>query len=67
MCECIARTDAFLAQHNSKIMLPLFGPQLPFVQTMKVDEKKRGKPAMMFASHCPFCGEKFPETKSEAA
>ncbi|UQD69244.1 hypothetical protein JEY40_24830 [Bradyrhizobium japonicum] len=58
MCDCIEKTNTHLAQHNTKIMLPWVGPKLPFVETIKLDEKKRGKPVKMFASHCPFCGEK---------
>ena len=61
MCDCIEKTNGFLAEHNTKIELPWFGPQRPFVVTMKVDDKKRGKPRMMFASCCPFCGEKYPK------
>jgi hypothetical protein len=61
MCDCIQDVNKFLAEHNTKIEMPWFGPQRPFVQTMKVDEKRRGKPRMMFASCCPFCGEKYPE------
>ena len=61
MCECIARVNKHLAEFNSVIELPWAGPQRPFVLTMKKDEKKRGKPKMMFASYCPFCGEKYPE------
>ena len=60
MCDCIARVNKFLAGHNSKIMLPMLGPQIPFVETQKLDEKKRGKPMMAFATFCPFCGEKYP-------
>ncbi len=66
MCECIAKVDGFLAEHNTKIELPWAGPQRPFVLTMKADEKKRGKPKMMFASFCPFCGEKY-DTSSETS
>ena len=29
------------------------------VSTMKLDEKKRIKPISLFASYCPFCGEKY--------
>jgi hypothetical protein len=58
MCDCIKTTNAHLLQHNTRIMLPMLGPQLPFVETMKVDSKKRGLPVKMFASYCPFCGEK---------
>lgn len=61
MCDCIQAANKFLAEHNTRIELPWFGPQRPFVQTMKLDDKKRGKPKMMFASRCPFCGERYPE------
>jgi hypothetical protein len=63
MCECIKTANKFLAEHNTKIEMPWLGPQRPFVLTMKLDDKKRGKPQMMFASCCPFCGEKYPEAK----
>ena len=64
-CGCIARIDARLAEHNTKIELPWFGPQLPRIITMKKDEKKRGKPMGVFATYCPFCGTKYPEPKDE--
>lgn len=64
MCNCIADTDAYLAQHNTKIHVPWVGPQIPFVETIKLDEKKRGKPVKMFASHCPFCGEHYPTERT---
>lgn len=67
MCDCIKTANAFLADRNTRITLPLFGPQRPFVQTEKLDDKKRGKPSFMFANHCPFCGEKYPASRSEAA
>jgi hypothetical protein len=62
MCDCIDRIDEHLAQFNTKIELPIWtesGKRTPFVQTMKKDDKKRGKVRMVFASHCPFCGEKY--------
>jgi hypothetical protein len=63
MCDCIQEADKALAEYNTKIEVPWIGPQRPFVLTMKLNEKKRGKPQMMFCSYCPFCGEKYPETK----
>lgn len=59
MCDCIERVDAKLAEHNSKIELPWFGPQLPRLITMKKDAKIRGKPVGIFATFCPFCGVKY--------
>lgn len=67
MCDCLSKVNGHLAEFNTKIELPMIGPQRPFVLTMKLNEKKRGKPKMMFASCCPFCGEKYPESKSVAA
>lgn len=62
MCGCINRVNEHLAEFNTKIELPLWtnsGRLVPFVQTIKVDDKKRGKPKSMFASFCPFCGEEY--------
>jgi hypothetical protein len=67
MCNCIDEVDAFLADRNARIMMPIIGPQRPFVETMKVDPAKRGRIPSMFASFCPFCGEKYPPSKSETA
>jgi hypothetical protein len=59
MCDCMDEVNAKLAERNTKIELPWFGPQLPRVITMKLDDKKRGKPMGMFCTFCPFCGEKY--------
>jgi hypothetical protein len=59
-CDCVAKVNEMLAGNNTKIVLPMIGPQRTFVETCKVDEKKRGKPSLMFASFCPFCGSKYP-------
>lgn len=59
MCGCIERINEHLAKTNTKIELPMWtasGQITPFVVTMKIDQKKRGKPTSVFASHCPFCG-----------
>jgi hypothetical protein len=68
MCDCIKTANEHLAQFNTKIELPFWtrsGARAPFVLTMKIDPKKRGKPKMMFASCCPFCGEKYLTTSGE--
>jgi hypothetical protein len=68
MCDCIETTNKHLAEFNTKIELPLWtssGARRPFVLTMKVDEKKRGRPRMIFASCCPFCGERYAEPGTE--
>ena len=65
MCTCIEDSNKFLSDRNTRITIPLFGTQRPFVQTEKLDDFKRGKPTMIFASYCPFCGEKYPPAKDE--
>lgn len=48
-----------LREHNSYLVTNLFGKPRAIIATTKFDEKKRGKPKMMFASFCPFCGVKY--------
>jgi hypothetical protein len=62
MCDCIADVNNHLADYNTQIMLPIWvgnGNIKPFVETEKVDMKKRGKPRRIFAAYCPFCGNKY--------
>lgn len=63
MCDCMDTVNVKLAEHNTKIELPWFGPQLPRIITMKADQKKRGKPMGIFATFCPFCGEKYQQNE----
>jgi hypothetical protein len=65
MCECIKEVNNHLSQYNTRILIPMIGPQRPFVETEKVSERVRGKPKRMFASFCPFCGEKFDREKTD--
>jgi len=67
MCNCIEDTnnDPLMIESNTQIMLPLFGPQRALIVTMKLDEKKRGKPKYFFASYCPLCGEKYKDKDNE--
>lgn len=70
MCNCIETANEHLAEFNTRIELPIWtrsGALRPFVQTIKINEKKRGNPKMMFASCCPFCGEKYAEPDAPTA
>jgi hypothetical protein len=59
VCNCISKVNEMLSDHNARLLVPIFGPQRPFLATDKVDSKKRGKPPAMFPTFCPFCGEKY--------
>ena len=61
MCDCIPRVNELLAEHNTVLNVPMIGPKVALIETRKLDTKNRVKPSAMFASFCPFCGEKYPE------
>ena len=60
--DCVKRVNEQLADHNTRLSwaIGVIGSEGELIQlaTCKADEKKRGRPALMFASHCPFCGVK---------
>lgn len=66
-CNCIEKVDAKLAEHNVALVTSLFGEPKCAVEVYKVDAKKRGKPPVMMASYCPFCGESYASRKAAAA
>lgn len=65
MCDCIEQVNNLLVEHNAELVLPLFGERRPFIQTEKVNGKKRGRPPLMQASFCPFCGNQYDDRAGE--
>ena len=68
MCDCIKKIDEKLAEVNSntklKIVWSMSGAvDRAMVVTEKADKSKRGEVSTVFASYCPFCGEKYPDSK----
>jgi len=60
MCDCIQKTNEMLREHNARLVSTMFrNPDVVIVTTEKIDSKKRGKPPIMLASNCPFCGENY--------
>lgn len=69
MCECNAKMNALLDARGSNTVIsePLLirkeslalssGPVT--IVTTKKDSGKRQKPITVFASYCPFCGDKY--------
>ncbi len=67
MCECIKTINEQLAEQNRNTVIdvPLqlskdmqLGPPKTIVGTAKADANVRKRPVTVFASYCPFCGEK---------
>lgn len=51
-----------LREHNAVLVTTMFRqPDVPIISTDKINSKQRGKPPLMLASFCPFCGVKYPE------
>lgn len=70
MCNCIDLIDEKLKEAGQNTMIDVliaFGPdgisatKRPVIATKKRDVSNRKKPSKMFASYCPFCGEKIGE------
>lgn len=58
--DCIKRINEQLSEHNTRIATALSiyetSRELIQITTVKANDAVRKKPAMMFASFCPFCG-----------
>lgn len=64
MCDCIRTIDKLLADKgtNTQLVVGLSlkdGPSLATITTRKLDPSLRGKPVIMYATYCPFCGQKY--------
>lgn len=59
MCDCIDAVNAKLAEHNTQLEINLLArPVHVMVATCKLvwGPPRRGKPVLMAATYCPFCG-----------
>lgn len=50
-CSCIAVINAKLAEHNTMLQVNYMSAADIFIETIKVDEKKRGRPIKIFATY----------------
>ena len=65
-CNCKAEVNAMLAEHNTQLDFNYLNERDILIRTIRLNEKKRNRPAVMFATFCPFCGESLaPATLSE--
>ena len=68
MCDCIDLVNAQLVDRNTKLEIPILlsasmtsmqpSPAV-VVSTVKRDEHAKTKPVKLFATFCPFCGERY--------
>jgi hypothetical protein len=72
MCDCIDKINEALEKQGTNTMLDipimlnrtgsdnvLASAKRVKIMTCKRDSSNRKKPMQMFASYCPFCGEKY--------
>lgn len=59
MCDCIAKMNERLREHNGVLVTTLFGTPKAVIGTEKLDSKKRQRPPVTIASFCPYCGEEY--------
>lgn len=74
MCDCIEKVEIELRKTGTNTMLDIpisfsgngnFNAMRVTVSTCKRDDRKRNKPIRVFASFCPFCGEKYKEKEEQ--
>ena len=62
MCDCNQQMTSALKEHNANLDIPMtisgHGSKV-VIKTRKRDSKKRGSLPLLFATYCPFCGEKY--------
>ena len=64
MCTCISKVNNKLADYNGLLVTNfLTDPPRAMISVCKKVERQRNKPPLMEASHCPFCGKKYKESK----
>lgn len=59
--RCYAKIDKKLAESNTRLVRNLLRPNELVVATEKADKSNRMRALTVFASYCPFCGEKVAE------
>jgi len=67
MCDCIKRINRALADHNAMLETNwLSDPPRAMISICKQASHGK-KPPLMEATHCPFCGDKYPEKTRDLA
>jgi hypothetical protein len=69
MCTCIQKIDAKLAEHNGMLETNwLSDPSRAMICVVKKSASGTPKkPPRLEATYCPFCGERYPNTRDIAS
>ncbi len=70
MCECAYRVDEELQKDNRKgldFSIPLTTGDCPRVVLARFGGPKKGKRGTLYATYCPFCGERYTAPQAEPA
>lgn len=71
MCDCISKIDADLKSEGQCLDATMFGERKATTMLVRTDkwkhESRRGKPTRIIATFCPFCGEKYADSRAEVA
>lgn len=70
MCDCRTKIDADLAKRNARLAFGFtftskkMEVSPPLIWLEKIEPRGK-KPPILMASHCPFCGERFPDASPD--
>ena len=56
---CNAKVDALLKERNTRLVVSFLNPHVAVLRTEIVEAGRGRRPVAMFATHCPFCGERY--------
>ena len=68
MCDCLKLTQAALVERNMRLPVMISrsgGPDKAYLNTEVIKPQRGLRPMKLICSHCPFCGEKYPDPDAE--
>ena len=59
MCDCIGNVDKFLSNVNTEVVVNMSDEKRVKLATQRVNRSRRKGPVSLYATYCPFCGQKY--------